>query len=125
MQWKQASTARTSFEMAILDPRYGWAIDHALPSMLKELGCRELSPKEAALWLARERAKRILESGEDPLASIPYFHQLSLSADYPKELFELGFLDDAFSWMTEQGVRTQAHELLEELLRRQPREDRA
>ena len=102
--------------MAILEPRYAWAIDQALPSMLKELGCHELSTKEAALRLARERAKRILETGEDPLPSIPYFYRLTLSADYATELCELGFLDDAYAWATEQEVRVTARELLYDLV---------
>ena len=106
--------------MAILEPRYGWAIDQALPPMMRELGCRELSAQEAAVRLARERAQRILETDEDPLLSIPYFYRLASSADYPKELCELSFLDDAYAWSTEQEVRTQARELLEELLRSRP-----
>src|ERR1700744_2800985 len=77
--------------MAILEPAYGWAIDQALPSMLEELGCRELSPKEAALWLGRERAKHLLETGEDPLPSLPYFYRLMRTADYPDELIGLGY----------------------------------
>ena len=56
--------------------------------MLAELGCHSIPTKEAALRLALQRAKRILETGEDPLSSIPYFHQLMLAADYPDELIE-------------------------------------
>jgi hypothetical protein len=52
--------------MAILEPNAGWAIDQALPPMLAELGCETLRPKEAALRLAHARARRILETGEDP-----------------------------------------------------------
>ena len=91
--------------------------------MLRELGCHELSLKEAALRLARERAKQILKSGEDPLPSIPYFHRLRLSADYPEELDELAYLDDAYAWATEQEVRAQAREALQELLRHKSSED--
>ena len=111
--------------MAILDPRYGWAIDQALPPMLKEIGCSELSAEEAAIRLACERAKRILESGEDPLASIPYFYRLMWSADYPAELIDLGYLDDAYDFATEQERRDRAHEALEELLSPELRERRS
>ncbi len=116
-------------QMAILDPKHAWAIDQALPPMLKELGCRAIARDEAATRLARYRAKRILESSEDPLPSIPYFHQLIFSGecppdltDYPGELISLAFLDDAYAWATEQQVRTYAREALEQLLRYEPAE---
>ncbi len=102
--------------MAILEPAYGWAIDRALPPMLAELGCHEISPKEAALWLARERAKYLLETGEDPLPSLSYFYRLMWMADYPDELIGLGYLEDAYEFATEQEMRTSAREALEELL---------
>jgi hypothetical protein len=54
----------------------GMGIDQALPPMLAKLGCQAIPPKETALRLAQIRARRILETGEDPLPSIPYFHQL-------------------------------------------------
>jgi hypothetical protein len=44
--------------------------------------------------LARNRAERIRETGEDLLPSIPYFNKLMLAADYPEGLIELGQLDD-------------------------------
>lgn len=102
--------------MAILEPAYGWAIDQALPPMLAELGCSEISPKEAALRLARERAKHLLETGEDPLPSLRYFYRLMWVADYPDELIGLGYLEDAYEFATEEEVRTGAREALEELL---------
>ena len=105
--------------MAVLEPRYGWAIDQALPPMLAELGCRELSAKEAALRLARERAKHLLETGEDPLPSLPYFYRLMLAADYTNELIELAYVEDEFEFLTGENVdarRVRAHEALENLL---------
>lgn len=105
--------------MAILEPRYGWAIDQALPAMLAELGCHQLSPEEAALRLARERAKQLLQSGDDPLPSLSYFYRLMQMADYPDELIELGYLEDEFEFLTDDNVgerRTSAREALENLL---------
>jgi hypothetical protein len=105
--------------MAILEPAYGWAIDQALPLMMAELGCRELSLTEAALRLGRERAKYLLETGEDPLPSLPYFYRLMLAADYARELIELAYLEDEFEFLTDENVgarRARAHEALESLL---------
>ncbi len=112
--------------MAILEPVAGWGIDQALPPMLTELGCQEISPKEAALRLAQIRARRILETGEDPLPSIPYFYRLRLAADYPEELIELGYFDDDdifFSDVPEEK-RTRAREALEVLLSPEVRQKR-
>jgi hypothetical protein len=105
--------------MAILEPRYGWAIDQALHPMMAELGCRELSLKEAALRLGRERAKHLLETGEDPLPSLPYFYRLMLAADYARELIELAYVEDEFEFLTSENAdarRARAHEALENLL---------
>ncbi len=112
--------------MAILEPSAVWEIDQALPPMLIELGCQPLSPKDAALRLAHISARTILENGEDPLPSIPYFYQLMLAADYPEELIELGYFDDDdifFSDVPEER-RTRAREALEELLSPELRQKR-
>jgi hypothetical protein len=113
--------------MAILELVAGWQIDQALPPMLAGLGCHSISIKEAALRLALQRAKRILETGEDPLSSIPYFHQLMLATDYPAELIGLGYFDDDdifFSDIPEEK-QTRAREALEELLSPELRERRS
>ena len=113
--------------MAILEPTAVWAIDQALPPMLEELGCHSITPKEAALWLAHQRAKLILETGEDPLLSLSYFYRLMLSADYPKELIDLGYLKDDCEFLLEENVDNQralAREALENLLSPELRERR-
>src|SRR5579875_3081116 len=80
--------------MAILEPVAGWPIDQALPPMMEELGLHRIAPEEAALRLARQRAQRLLETGEDPLPSMPYFYRLMVAADYLGELIELGYFHD-------------------------------
>ncbi len=104
--------------MAILEPEAGWEIDQALPLMLDELGCRSLSKEEAALSLSRERAQSILETGEDPLLSVPYFYQLMVNGNYPEELIELGYLDDDYIYFSDdpEEKRTRARAALEELI---------
>ena len=112
--------------MAIMQPTDGWAIDQALPPMLEELGCHSITPKEAALWLAHQRAKLILETGEDPLPSLSYFYRLMLSADYPKELIDLDYLKDDCDFLEENidNQRALAREALENLISPELREQR-
>jgi hypothetical protein len=112
--------------MASLEPDAGWAIDQALSPMLAELGCQTLPPREAALRLAQARGRHVLESGEDPLPSLPYFQQLMLAADYPAELIELGCFDDDYVLFSDsvEGVQTRLHEALEDLLSPGLREQR-
>lgn len=103
--------------MAILDPRYGWAIDRALPPMLDELGLHSISPEEAALRLAHLRARRILMTGEDPLLSTSYFYRLWLASDYLSELTEVANFDDYDVFFGDDHEKlARAREALEELL---------
>jgi hypothetical protein len=104
--------------MAVLEPVADWGIDQALPPMMEELGCKTISPEDAALHLARQRARRILDTGEDPLPSMPYFYRLMLAADRLKELYELAYFDDDEIFYSDEPEekRTRAREALEELL---------
>lgn len=112
--------------MAILDPKYGWAIDQALPLMLKELGCNRLTPQDAALHLAQEHARHLLDTGENPLSSLPYFYRLMLAANYPTDLIELGFLEDNFDYFFDDPdeQRTVVLEALQNLLSPELRQER-
>ena len=109
--------------MAILEPVAGWAIDQALPPMMEELGLHLIPPQEAALRLARQRARRILETGENPLPSVSYFYQLMVEADYPEELIDLGYFDDDDIFYSDDPEEKQSRvrEALEELLSAPPR----
>ena len=111
--------------MAILEPVAGWAIDQALSPMMEELGLRSIVPEEAALHLARQRARRILSTGEDPWPSLPYFYRLLVAADYPHDLYELAYFDDDDSFYSsdEEKLRS-AREALEELLSPELRQKR-
>jgi hypothetical protein len=103
--------------MSVLDPKEDWEIEQALPPMLVELGCHLLSPTEAGMRLAQDRARHILANGDDPLPSLEFFHWLMHVAGYPEELTDLGYLDDddiLFSGVEEKRAR--AREALEELL---------
>ena len=114
------------FRMAILEPGAGWAIDQALPLMLEELGLHPIAPEEAALRLARQRAQRILNTGEDPWPSLSYFHRLMETAGYPEELIELGYFDDEDIFYSDdpEEKRARAREAFEELLSPELRQKR-
>jgi hypothetical protein len=103
--------------MAVMEPVAGWAIDQVLPRMLEDLGCQSKSVTDAALYLAEVRAQRILETREDPLSSISYFYRLMQAADYPPELYELGYFDDdEFFSDDPEEKRAAALEAVEEFL---------
>lgn len=112
--------------MAILEPVAGWAIDQALPPMMKELGCQAIPPNEGALRLAHKRARELLESGEDPLPSLPYFYRLMMAADRLEELYELAYFDDDDIFYSDdpEEKRMRAREALEELLSPELRQKR-
>ncbi len=113
--------------MAVLEPVANWGIDQALPPMMEELGCKAISPEDAALHLARQRARHILKTGEDPLPSTPYFYGLMLAADRLEELYKLAYFhdDDIFYSDDPEGKRTRAREALEELLSPELRQRRS
>jgi hypothetical protein len=102
--------------MAVLDRPSGWEVDQVLPKMLADLGIELPTPKDAALFLAKNRVHRIQQTGEDPLKSIDYFKQLLRKADYPDELTELGWLEENSIFADEDGVREAAVEAMENLL---------
>lgn len=114
-----------TLRMAILEPAAGWAIDQALPPMMEELRLRSISPEEAALMLARQRAQRLVETGEDPFQSMPYFHQLLVAGDYPDELYDLAYFDDEDSFYASNEEKLKyAREALENLLSHELRQKR-
>lgn len=80
--------------LAALDsPTYFQVID-VLPQAMQEMGLTKLDRGEAALRLAKSRAKEILENGEDPLKHTRDFERLWIDAGYPRELQAVGNLDD-------------------------------
>jgi hypothetical protein len=61
---------------------------------MHEMGLSKLGRGEAALRLARARAKEILDSNNDPLKHTKDFERLWIDAGYPKQLMLVGTLDD-------------------------------
>jgi hypothetical protein len=72
-------------------------VREVLPAVLQEWGMKQLSPGDAALRLAKIRARRILQNNEDPLEHAGDFYQIWVDADYCSALREYGPLrDEAF-----------------------------
>lgn len=80
--------------LASLESPTYFQIVEVLPQAMQELGMTKLDKGEAALRLAKARAKEIIESGADPLKQTKYFERLWIEAGYPKTLLSVGNLDD-------------------------------
>jgi hypothetical protein len=100
--------------LAILERPSGFEIDELLPRVLVELNMSRTTEEVAAVSLAKIRANRIRESGEDPLCSIGYFYRLLCASGYAAELEELGWLDDDY-FSSEDEKRSAAFEAIENL----------
>jgi hypothetical protein len=80
--------------LAVLDHPTYFEVAEVLPRALAEMGLKQLSSGEAALRIARRRAKEILDSGESPYLHVIYFQELWINADYPGEISSVGNLND-------------------------------
>jgi hypothetical protein len=78
---------------ALEAPTYFEVIE-VLPQAMQEMGLTKLDRNEAALRLAKSRAREILETGEDPLKHTRDFERLWIDAGYPSALTTLGTLYD-------------------------------
>jgi hypothetical protein len=65
-----------------------------LPKVLEEWHLKQITKEQAALRLAKRRAREILQSNEDPLKHTSDFSQLWFESDYCPELREYGPLAD-------------------------------
>jgi hypothetical protein len=65
-----------------------------LPKLMQEWGITQLSPAQAAMQLAKRRAREILQSNEDPLNHAGDFFQMWVEAGYCRELADYGELAD-------------------------------
>ena len=65
-----------------------------LPKLYEEWKLTQLSREQAALHLAKRRAREILQSNSDPLDHTNDFYYLWRDADYCPELTDYGTLDE-------------------------------
>jgi hypothetical protein len=80
--------------MAALEKPSGWETDQVLARFMAEAGLRPIANNEAAIRLGRDLARRIVRENLDPLEHLGEFYSLYWQPDYPKELCDLGLLDD-------------------------------
>jgi hypothetical protein len=69
-------------------------IREILPNLLREWSMTKLSPEDAALRLAKLRARQILQSNEDPLEQNYDFWNLWMESGYCRALHDFGPLAD-------------------------------
>jgi hypothetical protein len=81
---------------AFIQPTWS-EVDQVLPNAIREMKLAPMAIGEAALLLAKRRAREILERGWDPLTHTREFEQLWIRAGYPQGLQPLGTLADEVS----------------------------
>ena len=80
--------------LAALDSPTYFEVRDVLPRAMQEMGLNNLTREEAALRLAKNRARKILESGDDPMKHTRDFERLWIDAGYPRALASVGDLYD-------------------------------
>jgi hypothetical protein len=75
----------------LVQPTYFEMAD-VLPRAKQELGLSEISIGEAALRVAKQIAREILKSGDDPLRHVQDFESLWFRSNYAHEICSLGTL---------------------------------
>jgi hypothetical protein len=65
-----------------------------LPKVMQEWQITQIPKGQAALRLAKRRAREILQSNDDPLKHADDFYQMWVEADYCRELEEYGELGE-------------------------------
>src|SRR5690242_8573291 len=80
--------------MAVLDRPTYFEVAEVLPRASSEMGLKSITNGEAALCIARRRAREILKSGESPYLHVIYFQELWIGAGYPDEISSVGNLND-------------------------------
>jgi hypothetical protein len=91
-----------------------------LPKVMQEWQITQIPKGQAALRLAKRRAREILQSNDDPLKHANDFYQMWVESDYCRELAEYGELDEdvyvaQHSGQTEDEIRPWLLEKLETL----------
>jgi hypothetical protein len=96
---------------ALVDPS-GWETDQIESAFMAEACLKRISIQDASIRIALQLANQILSEGLDPLAYTKYFELLWIRAEYPREIQDVGCLDDARSWLTEEELLKEARRVL-------------
>lgn len=80
--------------LAILEHPTYFEVAEVLPRVMQELGITQIPIEEAAVRVAKEIAKGILESGDDALLHLCDFESLWVRSEYADQISKLGTLYD-------------------------------
>ena len=83
-----------TLRLAILEHPTYFEVAEVLPRVLNELGLAQITIGEAALRVAKEIAREILRTDDDPLRHVQAFESLWIRSKYAKEIQTLGTLHD-------------------------------
>jgi len=95
-------------------------VREVLPKAMQEWQIAELPPAQAAVRLAKHRARQILQTNDDPLKHTGDFAQIWRETDYCAELSDYGDLDDEvyvarYSGQTDDQIRQWLRQKLQAL----------
>src|SRR5690348_16594212 len=94
-----------TLRLAILEHPTYFEVAEVLPRVLNELGLAQITIGEAALRVAKENAREILRTDDDPLRHLQAFESLWIRSKYAKEIQTLGTLHDAV-WIAQSMDRS-------------------
>lgn len=80
--------------LAVLEHPTYFEVVEVLPRVREELGLAQIPIGLAAVRVAKQIAREILDSGDDPLRHIRDFESLWVRSDYAHEISDLGTLYD-------------------------------
>jgi hypothetical protein len=80
--------------LAVLEHPTYFEVAEVLPRAMQELGLTKIPIEEAAVRVAKQIAREILNSGDDPLRRIRDFESLWVRSDYADQIRSLGTLSD-------------------------------
>jgi len=91
--------------LAVLEHPTYFEVAEVLPRVMQELGMTQIPIGEAAFRVAKQIAKEILNSGDDPLRHIRDFESLWVRSDYTDQISILGTLYDDV-WIAQSSGRS-------------------
>ncbi len=85
--------------MAAFENPTGFETDKILAAFMSETGLESVSKREAAVRMAYETVREILDGRKDPSPYFHFFYKLWVESDLVPDLQVIGNFDDAHSWL--------------------------
>lgn len=93
--------------LAVLEHPTYFEVAEVLPRVKQELGLTQITVGQAALRVAKQIARELLLSGDDPVRKVRTFELLWVRSGYAKEIQTLGTLHDEV-WIAQSMGRSDA-----------------